>query len=360
MNFNSIQLPNETTNFSLLNESISNVIDLLNQDSFFRFNYLKLQRRMNLIKLNQAKEFNKIILSHMFKEINGDGLFLNLPSNFFKNEEDFNEKLNFIKNSIVIVNNNDVHVNGDVSLFEKFIDNSPLTIFCAWDFDNHHWLSLSCKLASLVDFYTPSHLENIFILAKFNPTATFVTFCATIQWSTKFLNQNKETMLKLTRSNDLLGKHIFYSKFKYRSSVIKTISLSHPHVNFSNVNFHSLTQYDKLKEWMSYKAHLIVPVLNDIPIRVFDAWNTGGIPILPVSIKGYLNHLNINDNDICYYNENDILNFTKKLTECIFKFNESGIDGIKRRIEFGVNYHHAETRIKEIIKYCKNFFLINH
>ena len=40
---------------------------------------------------------------------------------------------------------------------------------------------------------------------------------------------------------------------------------------------------DRLRQWCSHKAHWMV--MNDVPMRLFDALTTGGIAIMPDSLK---------------------------------------------------------------------------
>ena len=52
-------------------------------------------------------------------------------------------------------------------------------------------------------------------------------------------------------------------------------------MRFTTHQFHDLTQEQKFLDWVSFKRHFIVLKVNDVPIRLFDAWATGGIPLVP-------------------------------------------------------------------------------
>ena len=348
-----INILNTIDSIDKIQSSLNLAIDTIHEQNFFNFNFHKLERKKYLISHFKNSKIKAVFLTQRIqklitKEFHSDSQ--RLEDNFFTYEASYSEKLNLIKNSIVIVNNNDTHVNGQTFLFEKFVTDSPTTLFCAWDWDNHHWLSLSCKLAGIVDLYCPSHNDNLYVLSKFNETACNVIPCATVQWSEQFLLNNKHKILTSQRSNDLLGKHIPYNFFKYRMAVISKISEKFPYVGFSSAEFHNRNDEEKLQEWMSHKIHLIVPVLNDIPIRIFDAWSTGGIPLVPSTLEGHMNTLGIHDNDIFYYDNKDVLDMTDLVNNAIKIFDFEGEAGIKRRFEYGINNHHGNIRLQNLLK----------
>ena len=355
MNNDHIKILRQIDSHNLIQSLMNQTIETLNDNIFFNLSYLKNQRTIELQKYFENHKIEKIFLTQRLKKLQAPADQWQadiLSNNFFTNTDDFDNKLKKIQNSIVIANNNDVHENGDTSIFELFVEKSNKTIFCAWDWDNHHWLNLSCKLAAIADIYAPSHNENLYQLTRFNQTATNVIPCATVQWHSDFLNDHKHQILNGKRSDSLLGMHIPYSNFKYRLSVIQKISENCPNVGFSSLNFHDLTDLDKLNEWISHKIHLIVPVLNDIPIRLFDALSTGGIPIAPESLKGSLSSFDFHPNDISYYSASDILNIKPLLERTLMNFNQEGTVGINRRLSSAQKFHHGNERIQKIIELC--------
>ena len=357
MHNESINIINQLNSIGSIQQSMNQIIETTNESNLFQLSFSKTQRQKSLRTHFRNKKIQKIFVSQRINKLNielGNTPTEILEDDFFINPDDFQNKLNLIENSIVIVNNNDIHINGQTNYFDKIISDSPKTIFCAWDWDNHHWLSLSCKLAAVVDIYTPCHNENLYQLSKFNTTATNVIPCATVQWSEDYLKTNKERLIKIKRSNDLLGMHIAYNTFKYRVSVIQKISESSHKVGFSTHQFHNLSDDDKLIEWASHKIHFIVPVLNDVPIRLFDAWNTGGIPLVPTSLKGTLSSLNIHEHDIGFYSAEDILDIKPLTNKYLQYFDDENETGIKRRLKVGLNHHHGNSRLKKILEICED------
>jgi len=354
---NHIELVSKINNINIITDSINQTITTCNDQNLFNLKILKNQRKENLRNYFKKNRIEKIYLTQRINKLEPENYKLIieiLPDDFFLNKENIEEKINKLKNSIVIFNNNDIHINAQTIILDQIITHAKYTIFCAWDWDNHHWLNLSCKLASIVDLYFPSHNENLYQLSRFNDSATYVTPCATVQWSEKYLKEKRDQIINNKRKNDLLGMHIFYPSFYYRTSVIKTISETNPSVGFRDSNFHYLSDEIKLKEWISHKIHLIVPVLNDLPIRIFDTWCTGGIPLLPKSLEGSIEHFNISKKDIAFYGNNEILNLSDILEKTINLFDNDGIEGIIRRVNLGMRYHHGNCIIKRILEIAQD------
>jgi hypothetical protein len=179
--------------------------------------------------------------------------------------------------------------------------------------------------------------------------------CGTLQWSKKFLSLSEPYLLQNRRSNDLFGMHRQYSQFPFRNAVIQKLSEVFPRVGFSDPDYGRESPEARLEQWAAHKIHFIAPTLNDLPMRMFDVWSTGGIPLIPDSLRGLIGSLTPNPRDIGYYSPIDLLNFEEVLLRHIDAFDEEGITGIKRRLEFGLR-NHAENRILQILSVCKREF----
>ena len=335
--------------------SMNCTVQALYEDNLFQLKLLK-DKRNSILKDYYSKRVpRKIFLTHRLQKLVPFGyeeLIEILPIDFFTSLDGVDEKSKLIAGSIVFANNNDVHNSGNTQIFEELIKLSTTTIFCGWDWDNHHWLSLSCKFSGSIDFYFPSHNENLYQLLKFNDLAGNVIPCGTVQWPSRYIIDNFSKILSKNRCDELLGMHIYYEFFKYRTAVIQKVSESSPKVGFVSHEFHNLSDAEKLNQWIMHKAHLIVPVLNDVPIRVFDSWSTGGIPIVPKSLKSFFEPFNIYADDICYYSSSDVLKISDKLNEAVIKFNKHGEGGVRRRMLSGLYDHHGDRRLRDMISLC--------
>lgn len=255
----------------------------------------------------------------------------------------------YLEDCVVILNNNDVGQNDGAGLYADFFCRCDKTVFIAWDWDNHHWLDLSTFLAAHSDLYAPAHHENLFLLTRFNWLTTGPVYCGSVQWPKEFLCDHLQEMIETKRSNDPLGKHIPYGPFKFRNQVVATLSSHYPSVGFSDRNFHVRTSEDRLKEWCSHKSHWIMPVLNDVPIRIFDALVTGGIPMVPESLRFLPPVRDIDREHIVFYTPLDIVEPKNVVAKAKKKFDQGGRDGIMKRHLYALEQHHGDARVKQML-----------
>lgn len=256
-----------------------------------------------------------------------------------------------LEGAVVIVNNNDVGLHGGMLHYADFYTQCEKTVFVAWDWDNHHWLELSTFLAAHSDLYAPAHHENLYLLSRYNWLTTGPVYCATVQWSRQFLADHLPEILCAERSSEPLGKHIPYAPFNFRSRVITTLGQRYPSIGFSDRTFHVRSPLERLQEWYSHKVHWIVPVLNDVPIRLFDALVTGGIPIVPESLS-FLPPVNaISKDHILFYSPSDIVHPASLVTQANAMFDAGGRDQLVERHRFALAHHHGDSRIRQMLGY---------
>lgn len=331
---------------------------------YFRLAALKNSRREHLKAHFGRVAANKILLSN---NLSGFGFELAgwnieyLDKGFFHEDDPdvFAQKQAYLNNAVVIVNNNDVGHQGGMPHYAKFFSKCNETIFVSWDWDNHHWLDLSTFLAAHSDIYAPAHHENLYLLSRFNWLTAGPVYCGTVQWSRKFLTDHLPEILSTGRSDAPLGKHIPYSPFRFRMQTITTLNQHYPSIGFSDRTFHVRTTEDRLKEWCSHKSHWIVPVLNDVPIRIFDALVTGGIPIVPESLRLLPPINEIDRRDILFYSPHDIIAPQKIVTAANELFSTGGPERMAERHNDALKYHHGNARIKQILKYVNEAYELN-
>lgn len=284
-----------------------------------------------------------------------------LGKGFFQEDDPLklNQKLAYLENSIVILNNNDVGHQGGMPYYAKFYSRCDKTIFVTWDWDNHHWLELSTFLAAHSDIYAPAHHENLYLLSRFNWLIAGPVYCGTVQWSKSFLAEHLSELLCSERANEPLGMHIPYSHFRFRMQVITTLNQRYRSIGFTDRSFHARTSNDRLQEWGSYKSHWIVPVLNDVPIRIFDALVTGGIPIVPKSLQFMQPVQSINRDSILFYSPQDIIDPLEIVAKANQLFEHGGKEKIIERHNYAIEKHHGFNRICQILDYLKETFELN-
>jgi hypothetical protein len=330
-------------------------------EKFFHLAALKGSRSAALRRHFATAGLTKVFLG---ANINGFGCTLPgstvqyLSKGFFQEEDEAARERNraLIEDAVVIVNNNDVGHNNGMAGYADFYNRCDKTIFVAWDWDNHHWLSLSTFLASHCDLYAPAHHENLFLLSRYNAHIAGPVYCSTVQWSREFLARQLPQIITTERSNEPLGKHIPYAPFTYRNRVVSTLNQTYPSIGFSDRSFHVRTPEERLKEWMAHKVHWIVPVLNDVAIRIFDALITGGIPLVPESMRLLPPIHRIGRRNIEFYGPDDIMDPRPLVARANALFDAGGADMIAERQRYALDHHHGDRSMRDIMACVNELF----
>ena len=348
----------EATAALMIAESQFAIQTRLQDPIFYQLAHAKNMRIQHLVKANLGRPLKTVWISHNIKLLANapwTGDVRALTKDFFADGDpsDVARKCHDIQQSIVVLNNNDAHEAGGTDRLARWVARCPDTVFLAWDWDNHHWLSLSYPLAALVDVYCPAHYENLYPLSRFN-AAIAVVPCGTVQWTVAFLRARQELMLNAVRADGPLGKHIYYGAFGYRNQVIATLEPRYPDVRFTTHQFHDLTPDEKFLEWVGFKLHMIVPVLNDVPIRLFDAWVTGGIPLVPESLRFSAVFADVDARDVVYYSAADVLEPEAMVKSAVDLFDSGGREGMLRRHNYGLLRHHGEQRLRRMLDVARD------
>ena len=333
---------------------IAELIETSQADGFFHLAHAK-ETRVKALRAHFAtNKVRKIWFSN-----NLGGFAFTMPGvetgvlekGFFSEHELHNNeaKKAMLADCIVIMNNNDLASEVQPNPFSLFYGACESTVFIAWDWDNHHWLDLSTFLAAHSDIYAPSHHENLYLLTRYNWLTAGPVYCATVQWPRSFLASKLGAMLSTDRSNDPLGKHIPYGQFAFRMRVVSTLSQTIPSIGFSDRSFHDRTRDDRVQEWYSHKLHWIVPVLNDVPIRIFDALATGGIPVVPESMRLLPCVADIPRQHILFYSPLDIIDPTSLIARGVAMFDAGGQEQIAARHRYAMEHHHGDTRVHQML-----------
>ena len=251
--------------------------------------------------------------------------------------------------AIVLINNNDLAVGESAPGYVRLFGQAPDTIFLGWDYDNHHWMESTLALAAHTDLYFPAHNENMYLLSKVNALTAGPIPCATVQWTPAFLADHLGEMLTRARSDEPLGMHFFYEKFAFRNQTVVTLNQKYKKIGFAERAFQAKSPYDRLAEWMDHKTHWIIPVLNDVPIRLFDALSAGGIPIIPESLRFLAPVASLPRDCVVFYGPDDIFHPQVVVDRALKLFDEGGQEGIARRHRYALEHHHGADRLDRMM-----------
>ena len=324
--------------------SLTGQINDLLQDEFFD-NWALTKRNHLLQRLSQinfGKTENVFLGHHLHtaRPLDNSVNFINLDENFL-----LNPPLNLPKNSIFILLNNDIAKH--LQLYIDYYNSNPHAIFIVWDWDSQHWIQMSSILAMYSDFYISASSENASILSQFSPNIIGPVFACVHQWTKRFILDNLDILLK-ERLNTPLGMHVYYEKYIRRNRAIATVNKVFQTVSFTNNDFKNKSELDNLTEWSSYKSHWIMPVMSGVPIRVYNALISGGIPILPKMYQN-LPEVGILGSTPLYYDTNDLIDPKLINDLAITNFNNAGESGLISRVCHAINNHHIDGRCQQII-----------
>jgi hypothetical protein len=324
-------------------------------DAFFHLAATKEDRISKLKAFFAGKRVRKLYLcAHLSGfDCQVEGLEVGyLEASFFQETDPVRrlENQQLVHGCVVIFNSSVIRSMLPNSAFVELYEACSSTCFVAWDHDNHHWLQMSTFMAAHSDIYVPAHHENLYILSRYNWLTAGPVYASSLQWSRKFLTENLPKMLTAQRSPDPLGKHVQYIRFGFRNSVVRTLETHYPSIGFSQQTFHARTPQDRLEEWYSHKMHWIAPVLNDITIRIFDALVTGGIPIVPASLRLLPPVSAIPREHIAFCTPMDIVNPHTLVARINQRFDEMACDGMVARHRFALEHHHANTSIEHMLR----------
>lgn len=334
--------------------SANQLMRFAQQESFFHLALRKQQRQRALREYFAGKCPRRIFiganLGGFAYERPGFEVTQLAPDYFtFVADDERSARLRAAEDSIFIVNNNDIGRDGNGPGFADFYQRSPRTLFIAWDWDNHHWLENSATVAVHSDLYVPAHHENLYLLTRYNASTVGPVYCATVQWSRRYLAEQLPSLLAAARSDAPLGMHVAYASFEFRNRVVATLNQRYPTVGFSNHAFHGRGADDRLAEWAAHKAHWIIPVLNDVPIRLFDALVTGGIPLVPESMR-HLPPVNAMPPDsLVFYTPEDVVNPEAVVARANLLFDAGGADKLIERHRYALDCHHANERLERML-----------
>lgn len=286
-----------------------------------------------------------------------------LENNFFCESDQTRRaaKKTQLESCLVIVNIFDLVSPEQRAAYVEFFEECTTTCFVSWDWDNHHMLEASTFLATHTDIYAPAHHENLYLLSRYNWLTVGPVYCSSVQWTRKFLMDRLPEMQASQRSDTPLGVHVQYPFFHFRNQVVTTLAQYYPSVGFKDINQSYLlrTPEDRLNEWAAHKTHWIVPVLNDVPIRIWDALITGGIPILPTSLQMVQPIRNIPREHIVFYSPLDIVNPQALIDRANTLFDKGGQEGIAARHQLALQHHHGNVSINHILNFAAELIGIN-
>ena len=97
-------------------------------------------------------------------------------------------------------------------------------------------------------------------------------------------------------------------------------------------------------------------MFNDLPLRFFDSLVTGGIPLIPMTLKPYVDFLKIPPEYYLCYGPKDIIDVENFITVGLKVFKKLGKEGQIARFNFALQHFHADAIIAKLFTSCFSQF----
>jgi len=314
------------------------------KDQVFR-SKCELFKKTNVPKINVIA--NHTNFGYVSNNISGRKINI-IRSESLKPDRIADDIVRALENSLIISTSN-IFSEVGATQFGKIYESLPSSIFVIHDYDNHHWIPNNIQVAIFSDVYAPAHQDENLMASRLNPNILGGIPCGSNQWSADFIGSYGKNNLLNKRSLLPLGKYFLYEKFIHRNKLITTLSKSYPSIGFVKQDFHRLTPEEKWQEWSSHALHWIAPVLNDLPIRFFDALITGGIPIIPSGLKPFVESLQIPEEFYATYRPLDLMDPSTIITAQAKRFEKLSDTGILERHKFAMEHFHIDRVIDKLV-----------
>ena len=248
------------------------------------------------------------------------------------------------RGSVFLLLNNDI--GKSLTRYIDFYRAHPQALFIVWDWDSQHWVQMSTLLAMNCDVYVPASSENAFLLSHFNPCVLGPVYVGAHQWTRRFLMDHFD-LLMAPRAATPFGPHVHYAKYPKRNRAVASLARHFESVRFTDNRFKARTDEENLREWAGYQSHWIVPVLGGVPIRVYNALVTGGIPIVPAFYRN-LPEVAVLGTSPLYYGVHDLIEPAAIHAAANRRFMSQDDGGLVQRITEALATQHVDSRCEQI------------
>jgi hypothetical protein len=238
---------------------------------------------------------------------------------------------------------------------------APNALIALWLWDNHVAYVENLQTALAVDFVFPSHLYKSTYLA--NPVsvlASHVPACSA-QWTRAEAAQIFASDGHGPRSPKLLANYVDY-EFSPRAAVLARLKKEAPEVDvmimpqLDRSRYFGKSRADRLKEWLSYKACLVLPVDKDVSTRVFDALLAGLVILAPSSIADFDSIIKPEIQaalGVIRLPDTEVKTIRRSAREAVQSFDAAGERGASERHRYALENHMLIHRIQLILRIFK-------
>lgn len=231
---------------------------------------------------------------------------------------------------------------------------APRTVFATWYIDNHHHYLWNELVADQTDIHFPAHRYDAAYLLDHRPGA--VVPLGVIQWTREDAARHYEALTDLARDDRLQGHFGYYAIGHRRNHLTLSLARSRNDHDFRlglAHGYHVRTPRERFAEWRRHKLSIALPLVEDLPYRVFDALLAGQIPLVPRLVHDLDTVISPADQaqlPIIRFEDYSMSAIDHAVTEAIDRFDRGGSIAAADRHDFVCRAHMFEDRLAAMIR----------
>lgn len=225
--------------------------------------------------------------------------------------------------------------------------------------DHHHSYRRNLDLAAQVDFVFPGHQYKHEYLRAANMNVMSVVPMCCGQWPDRMMAQLFQQAIEAERSDALYGGYGFYPRYRARTAFIDRIGEEMPGSKVvqwrpgMEGGYLSLSQEDRFRDWLGYKASVVVNTDFCIPNRIFDALAAGQIPIVPhglSQLEAVIPAEAQRELPVIRYSDFDIGSLRAAHARALDAFAQGGREAMIRRHAYALRFHTFTDRARRMLR----------
>lgn len=254
---------------------------------------------------------------------------------------------------------------GDEALLFNLRHQNVASLYFSWLWDHHHHQLDFIRTAVLADVVFVSHwfsgardyLNHPLVL----PGSHVPCFCR--QWSPTLMAKSFPRGLPTDRGDEPYGGFGRYQWLSERNRFIDELRHHFPSIWSGDIeDYFRLPIEDRLGSWVGRKVHLVIPVYNDVSIRIWEALMTGQIPLVPHDVPDLelIVSKELQESlPIIRYEPLSVESVLMAWRTALDRFIADGPAGIQRRHEYARDHHSLESRLSMFARFVRRQHTFN-
>ncbi|MBY6265768.1 hypothetical protein EI613_28200 [Azospirillum sp. 412522] len=241
-------------------------------------------------------------------------------------------------------------------------------IICLWMHDNHIAHSANLRTVLEADVYFCSHhgaQHEDYLLNSVSLSAPILPAC----YRNLPLDTVRSLMARhadLPRLSRVVAPYFLYRGFK-RTAYLETLRRECPELAcfFTDENdrkeeyYDAITEEEKAARWLFFKSSIVVPLHDDLSIRLFDGLIWGHTVLVPGTLPAFDHVVDAQDaarlGIVRYDSAQGPAGVSKAAREAIAIFDRQGQDGVRRRHRYVMAGHLHGHRVRALLSFLSDF-----